>query len=69
MRRNKMQYRTLVKDAPEVSLLGYGCMRFPTKGGGIDKELTFEQLKYAYDNGVNYLIPYTHITGGKARWF
>ncbi len=49
-----MIYRKLAKNGPDISLLSYGCMRFPSKGGGIDKELTFSQLKYAYDGGVNY---------------
>ncbi len=49
-----MLYRKIAENAPEVSLLGYGCMRFLSKGGTINKELAFEQLKLAYDNGVNY---------------
>ncbi len=49
-----MQYRKLVKDGPDISLLGYGCMRLPTKGMIIDKELTFSQMKLAFDSGVNY---------------
>ncbi|OOB79453.1 MAG: hypothetical protein BEN19_07575 [Epulopiscium sp. Nuni2H_MBin003] len=49
-----MQYRKLAKNGPDISLLGYGCMRFPTKAGNIDKEKTLRQLKYAYDKGVNY---------------
>ncbi len=49
-----MEYRTLAKGGKPVSLLGYGCMRFPSKGGGINKQLTFSQLKLAFDKGVNY---------------
>ncbi len=49
-----MQYRKLTKDGPDLSLLGFGCMRFHTKGKEVDKELAFEQLHYAYENGVNY---------------
>ncbi|OOB79428.1 MAG: hypothetical protein BEN18_04010 [Epulopiscium sp. Nuni2H_MBin001] len=49
-----MEYRKIAKEGAEVSLLGYGCMRFPTKGRGIDKELAFSQMKLAFDNGVNY---------------
>ncbi len=59
-----MLYRNLVKNGPDVSLLGYGCMRFPTKGTGIDKELTFSQMKLAFDNGVNYYdTAYIYHTG------
>ncbi len=49
-----MLYRNIVKNGPTVSLLGYGCMRFKTKGNAIDKELAFSQMKLAFDNGVNY---------------
>ncbi len=38
-----------------LSLLGMGCMRFPTlEGGEIDKELTREMVDLAIKNGVNY---------------
>ncbi len=49
-----MQYRELIKGGDKVSLLGFGCMRFQTKGGSIIKDVAFEQLKLAFDNGVNY---------------
>lgn len=49
-----MQYRKLVNDGEDLSVLGYGCMRFPSKNGRIDKEKTENQLLYAYQNGVNY---------------
>lgn len=49
-----MQYRKLAKNGPDISLLSYGCMRFHTKNGNIDKELAFNQMKYAFDKGVNY---------------
>ena len=47
------------RNGDEVSLLGFGCMRFPTVGGDrytgrIDREPTREMLEYAYQRGVNY---------------
>ena len=38
----------------DLSVLGYGCMRFPRKMGMIDMKATEEQILLAYKNGVNY---------------
>ena len=37
-----------------LSILGYGCMRFPTKAGRIDMALTEAQIMTAIKGGVNY---------------
>ncbi len=55
-----MQYRTMPNSDEKLSALGFGCMRLPSKGGGgmissIDTERALEQIRYAIDNGVNYL--------------
>lgn len=51
-----MIYRTAQKIGDELSILGFGCMRFPLKeDGSIDEERAVKQLRYAIDNGVNYL--------------
>lgn len=50
-----MKYRTLAGE--RVSVLGYGCMRFPTvtkNAGDIDAEKSAEMLRFAADNGINY---------------
>lgn len=51
-----MKYRKI--KAAEVSVLGLGCMRLPTKNAGgknvIDRGAFEEMIKYAVDNGVNY---------------
>lgn len=54
-----MQTRTSPKNGEKVSLLGYGCMRWPMKKGEdgkdhIDQEAVNEMVDYAYRNGVNY---------------
>lgn len=54
-----MQTRTSPKNGEKVSLLGYGCMRWPMKRGEdgkdhIDQEAVNEMVDYAYRNGVNY---------------
>ncbi len=38
-----------------LSALGYGCMRFTRKGGGIDIDKAERELMAAIDGGVNYL--------------
>lgn len=50
-----MKYRKLAGE--DVSVLGFGLMRLPVHDGDysrIDKEKTYEMIKYAIDNGINY---------------
>lgn len=48
-----MNYR-LDKYGNELSILGFGCMRFQTKMAKIDIEEAEREIIYAYKNGVNY---------------
>ena len=48
-----MQYRKDRK-GNELSILGYGCMRFTKKGAGIDIDKAEKELMTAYGAGVNY---------------
>ena len=50
-----MLYRKIPENGDELSILGFGCMRLPLKEGKIDEERAREQLRYAIDNGVNYV--------------
>lgn len=64
-----MQYREMGKTGDQVSILGYGCMRFPTKNGKIDEERTKRQIITAIENGVNYfdtayIYPNSEVTLG-----
>ncbi len=49
-----MQYRLNQKNGDRLSVLGYGCMRFPRKGGKIDRAETERQILRAVDGGINY---------------
>ncbi len=60
-----MLYRKLGKSDCRVSILGFGCMRFPILNGGhnvdrfdpnkvIDEEETIRMIRYAISRGVNY---------------
>ena len=49
-----MQYRK-DKKGRDISLLGYGCMRFTRKGGGIDIDKAEREVMAAIRGGVNYL--------------
>ena len=48
-----MQYR-VDKYGNELSVLGFGCLRFPQKNGKIDMEATRGQIRMAVEEGVNY---------------
>jgi len=48
-----MQYRT-DKYGNQISALGFGCMRFPRKGGKIDMQETEREILHAIEAGVNY---------------
>lgn len=43
-----MQYRK------DISILGYGCMRFTHSGASIDFDKAEKEIMRAYENGVNY---------------
>ena len=48
-----MQYRK-DKYGKDISILGYGCMRFSKKGNSINLEKAEEEIMNAINNGVNY---------------
>ena len=57
----EMTYRTNPKTGDKVSILGYGCMRWPDISGGVgrsdaplDQETINELIDYALEHGVNY---------------
>ena len=48
-----MQYRK-DKYGNDLSALGFGCLRFPQKGGKIDMAETEREICLAVEQGVNY---------------
>ena len=50
-----MLYRKIEKNGDELSVLGFGAMRLPTKNGRTDEKRATEQIRYAIDHGVNYI--------------
>ena len=49
-----MLYRTNPKNRQQLSILGYGCLRFSKKGMSTDQEKAERELLLALENGVNY---------------
>ena len=51
-----MLYRKMKNATPDLSILGFGCMRLPVKENGeIDEDVATGMLRYAIDHGVNYV--------------
>jgi len=59
-----MQYRNNPKSGDAISVLGFGCMRFPrTRAGQVDLDKTAAMLRSAVQRGVNYFDT-AYIYGG-----
>ena len=63
-----MKYRKFGDQDWEVSALGFGAMRFPTdEDGNIKLEKAIEMMRYAFDQGVNYVDTAWPYHGGKSE--
>lgn len=62
-----MLYRRMPKNKDMLSILGFGCMRLPMKDNKIDEERAIRQIRYAIDNGVNYLDTAWPYHGGESE--
>lgn len=63
-----MEYRTMEKLEIKTSLLGFGCMRFPTNAdGSINEEEALAMIDKAYQSGVTYFDTAYPYHGGKSE--
>ena len=62
-----MLTRRNVKNGDELSILGFGCMRFPTKGAGIDEPRAIAMIRDSIEKGVNYFDTAYFYHGGKSE--
>ncbi|PKL67661.1 MAG: aldo/keto reductase [Methanobacteriales archaeon HGW-Methanobacteriales-1] len=64
-----MQYRKIERNNDEISALGFGAMRLPTKTGRIDKESAKELIYHGIDNGINFIDTAFLYHGGASESF
>ena len=66
-----MQMRKFKGIDVEVFPLGFGCMRFPTKGkdNKIDREKSTQMIRHAIDEGVNYIDTAYYYHDGESEEF
>ena len=63
--------RLNTKNGDKISMIGFGCMRFPTNGTGrnapVDEAKVQELVDYAYAHGINYYDTAYVYHGGKSE--
>jgi predicted aldo/keto reductase-like oxidoreductase len=62
-----MLTRTNINNGDELSILGFGCMRFPTKMGNVDEQASIELIRKCIDKGINYFDTAYFYNGGKSE--
>ena len=66
-----MQYVPFGKHGFDVSRLGFGCMRLPTKKEGdksvIDRETAIAMIRHGIDSGINYVDTAYPYHGGESE--
>jgi len=64
-----MLYRAMEKTGDELSILGFGAMRLAGDGIKIDEARAMKQIRYAIDQGVNYVDTAYPYHGGTCEPF
>ena len=62
-----MLYRKMPKAEDQLSILGFGCMRFQGHPSNPDKKKAIEQIRHAINKGVNYFDTAWPYHGGKSE--
>lgn len=62
-----MLTRINANNGDELSILGFGCMRFPMKGTSIDEARSIALMREAVEQGVNYFDTAYFYNGGKSE--
>ncbi len=65
-----MQYRELGRHKDKISILGFGAMRMPLTDedpGNIDEAKAIKLIRYAIDNGINYVDTAYNYHKGKSE--
>ncbi len=55
------------KNGDELSILGFGCMRFPMKGNSIDEPRSIKMIRASIDQGINYFDTAYFYHNGKSE--
>lgn len=63
-----MQYRSFGSTGLKIAPLGFGMMRLPKKDGAVDVEASIANLRWAIDQGLNYVdTAYNYLDGESER--
>ena len=64
-----MKYKINQKNGDELSVLGFGCMRLPTRAGIIDEKRAVKMIRDSIEKGVNYFDTAYIYHGGQSESF
>ena len=62
-----MQYRKFPGTDITSSVLGMGCMRLPTKDGGVDHAEAIKMIRHGIEQGIRYVDTAYPYHGGESE--